>query len=142
MREPCLTISPIMFLHPVVLPVLLVPTGGDADGWETVLHEAEDHWASLRPEQLPHDQQVHYSLRRGLTVRKVEVWGRKQNKTKKRIKILRYGWLNEESAQSCHIYIMIWRRRQLLTDVLLETGPDWGGIPFILELWTHAIMDD
>lgn len=47
-----------------VLPVLLVPASRDADGWEAVVHEAESHRPSLWAEQLPHDQQVHNSLRR------------------------------------------------------------------------------
>jgi len=51
-------------LPPLVLPVLLVPAGRDVDGEEAVVHEAESHGASLRPEQLAHDQQVHDGVRR------------------------------------------------------------------------------
>lgn len=48
-------LSPL-FLHPPVLPVLLVSSSRDADGWEAVMHEAKSHRTSLWTEQLPPDQ--------------------------------------------------------------------------------------
>lgn len=51
---------------PPVLPLLLVPTGGDGDGREAVVHEAESHRTGLRPEQLSRDQQVYIGLRSSL----------------------------------------------------------------------------
>lgn len=52
------------FFPALVLPVLLVPTGWDVDGWEAVMHEAESHRPGFWPEQLPPDQQIYNCLRR------------------------------------------------------------------------------